>query len=621
MQYCILFLLCFVAACNTALKEDIPVSQDKKTSVSPRQEFSIHYQESPSQFSVKSFFQQEQKTSMEVISQKQGKITVCVYRVLQSILFLDSIKQFPPIFKASEIAKSLAFAKGQDYGYFETKDSDSGGYGDFILEYQQNFWIPGQGKNTKIELKELNYGLYLVEIFLDHQVAYIPLLVSSIPSIALAAENQGWLFLGYEKAIPENSFFLFSGGEKPWQRLVPEKKDFWVLKSSFSDLEWFLVLSGSFAYCIPIEKKQNFSAFPIESIEREHIKIAANKRIFSCGDIVECSLSSTDGLDTKELSLWYQEKEEWLLSDKQSRVLEGGRASFFFSLEKEGIYCIRSDKGKKILYVLGKRDLPNMVPKQFFWEQDKAWEIFLPGKNSKQWIVLSQEGKVLDQKIVEAFSGNRIVSFTIQINPERPFRTQCYYEEQGQMVCEEWNISQNEGLDAYRKSILESISWEIPAQNHEKLYQKWAKEKIFQEYSRAFMLYKNGKYQQAAGACIDILCLSPDHKDTLGLLGQIEKSIPLSTFAPLSLLERCKSLETQKGMPFQDWLEEISNQSHVPIEISPEILQSIPTPLKSMEALPDKENALFLLQYALEKRNLSYKIENGFLVLTQKEIK
>ncbi len=606
----------------------IPKMQEKKNS--PDSDFSIPYIEKPVQFSIQSVFQQQGKIEMSAFSKKEGKLFVNLYRVLNPMLFLKSIKDFSAFMIKAEISKSLVLAKGQSPDYWQKEASKDKEYGDFILEYQKTFWVKDQEKLSLLEFPAVSEGLYLIEAWLESQVVYLPLLVSSLRSFSWNSQEKKYVFL--TQSIPQDAFFLYSGGENSWEK-IRQEEGFFSLKNTQANLEWFLIWSDAFIHCLPIESRKGFFQQKLDLTgkpEKEYIDITGNRRIFSLGDIVDCTLWGCEENSPEEVSLLYKknEGEAWHVLDRQRRVTAKGKAQFFFPLEKYGMYLLQARKARRLLYVPEKNSLTQMIPGMYFWEKERSIEIFLPGKKGRQCLFLSQQEELLEKQSIEAFEGDYRFSFSLKNAQEGHFLcVQNCYEENGKILYEEWQIppisssTKQERLpipDVAGKQEFPGILLHAKSQNHEKLYKIWAKEKIFLDYSQAFRSYSQEKYRDTMGLCLDILYISPDHKDSMSLLLQAEKKFSFSSFSfssPTFLLEHFLPEETKEGITFGDWIEELSLQSNVDIEIEPMVWEKIPAGLKTIEKLPQKENALSLLQYVLAKRNLTFKIEHGVLII------
>ena len=437
-------------------------------------------------------------------------------------------------------------------------------------------------------------------------------------------------------------FLLDENGKEVTHCQVRKKNQLGVgilkLPLTLSSGEYLLKMGKKF-HCIAISHLSRQENFQISRMELKD-------RIFQENSIVEVKLYEPHR-KAQIMSLWKKDsKGKYQLVDKQNRLLENGMGEYFFQVSHYGQYQLRAEESQENFYVYHPKILLGHTWLTERLKTNSKVSLLVPGKNVSQWVVLQQGSTFVDQKILPAFSGNRLLTFSLP--KQRRFSFHNFYLEQGQVQEEIWyapDFSKKLEITVAKKSNqihIQSTSREkikasfvhLSRKNKQSprfykrsvgiatfakaftspiLYKAWSNTRLSVLYHEAQRAFREKKYSLALEKCLKILKISPGHRETMNLQFLILQKIKFAESKSSLLIDpkvedrlQKKIYLSQASYDLESLLDSISRQTEIPIEIHP---LAFSKRSNRINRIPRKGSAIILLKYALASCALTYKIE------------
>lgn len=639
----------------------------------------------PPQFMVEASWVSPPQTTAEltIISRIAGNIEIRVYRTEALVQFFSAFNGLTDVELPAEIVHSLAHAKNQiqdDWHEIAASITPS----EFTLIHREHSTLAGRDGNwqeRKLSLPPLLPGCYLVETQLGPQVAHLPIMISSMTALTFPVEQKQavWLLDSASGQPCANRAIFYRQGQQDWQRCVTDERGFAIADWLPTLPGWLLLTDASHVYALPLPA--NHMSEPITATDEPEMKTAPtppqqclwfprHNRIFPCDSQVEVTLWSALRSPEQELTLSRREEDGQLSAvARQTRLCQKGQAKFFFEVRTPGSYQLSSQESKAEFYVydLSQPVSSSLIDSHYGQTGTESTQVLVPGKRQGQMLAWAKQGKIKTCRYLEAFTGNRLVTF-----PREPREGACQfhtcYREDGQWVRESWelppgpsallaqdvfpadkditvplatateqpvlfqkNLQLRPGVPAlasFARTVLLPDKVTAKAITVPVLYQSWLKYRVLEEYAQAVLAYQQEHYSEAYQYCSRILQRAPGHPDTMALLASTLEKISSGESSPaadtvheisshedrdIRLRLEQKIFLPQTAMPLSHLIDNISEQTGVYCEFAPKL----PYVAQGLENLPRVAEAQSLLNYALAPLHLVYKIEQGMVYITE----
>lgn len=603
----------------------------------------------PPQFFVRAVWpvRPGQDISVTLDSRLTGDMEIRIYSVLTPVIFLGSWHDFASATLPLDMKKALSPPRGEK-PYWATDGVSGPALGEFSLK-QRLFYpvtgITGEWRRQSMSLPPLPGGLFLIEAQLGPQVACLPLLVSALDAFAFPGEETSLWLIDTGTGQPWADMPCFYTREGDWLPASSDGRG--LVRFPVAGNSWLLTHGDAPVYATALSEVRDRED-PRGEICPPALKSLAvpDGFAFPQGSVVRAVLWC--GSDSEEEVILTGRENDTAI-DRQSRLCREGQCEFFFPVAEPGWHQIAAGEARRSFYVYGDRPAESTVPAKYYEDGERAVvHLLVPGRNAAQWATLTTaEDRLLDERYLAPFTGNRLHVLSASLS-SGPLRVHTCYAEGGRLFRETWELPPLPGESPFlkwtgtlREGDVASFCPDPPARfrlwvtgdlplspvfsrneilprtvtapgdNAPLLYEKWARQNLLADYSRALLAHEQKNYRETVRRCRQILQMNPgaDRASRL-LVSALKKGDDAAAISAPDTMTRLTQeiVFARSEMSLDEFLSTIAAQTGVYIEIDPDSLTRL---AGEKISLPQGEEAISLLNYVLVKCNLAYSIENG----------
>lgn len=495
----------------------------------------------------------------------------------------------------------------------------------------------GLWRQETVRLPALSSGFYLAEARLGPQVAHWPFVVSSLRSLAVCLPDTVCVWL-HDPAMPADKRLqvFYADRKADWQQAQCDGQgllqlrlaagNWWLLARS--EQQWHAnVVTVPTSIPMP-DIPPNGLVDDIEGRRRQPgvggLHLLDNKNSLPCGTVIGLEWQS-DGLAARQevILLKRQDGQNYAEVERQERLLQRGKAQYFFAPAEAGDYEARAGQDRVFFTLYDPAQvLPHMRIVETACLAGQRFHLMVPGRNVRQWLLVDDGKVVMHNEILPVFTVNREIELIA--TDSGYVRVRLFYRQQ------EWReesllLPVKKGSDmqpqqpVLGKSELATPQCSAAGHTVPELHRQWVQEKATAACAAATMASTRQNFSQAIQICRQLLRLIPGEPQVTALLAAVIARVQHSTSGQrqfvLLLLEQQVTF-AQRSLPLPQFFDVVAQASGVCCELDLQAYERLPQHLREIDGLPTQTDALSILNYVLEQRKLVYKIESGVVYVT-----